>query len=263
MASRFHQWLHFPRRKPISSARKEVGRRRERKERRQQEREEGRRESGKGSRNRQKEEKTLKAKVTAEMPRKEGRGGGNRPHSSTSPPHNTSRISCCPCALLILPFPPHLPLFPVWLLRPLEWGGGHITFPRRMNQREMAQTSGEGEGKPSKSQAKRGSHGGDCEADGAKRLSVRGDRHLEKLLLWAHVCGHAPTCVCTCVYMCTEISEIYGRKEKERGLGGARVVVFRFKYVVFSSVCGCVFACFQVSVCEWVWVLIPSASIPV
>lgn len=66
----------------------------------------------------------------------------------------------------------------------------------------MVPTSGEGEGKPSQSQAKRGSHGGACEADGAKPPSVRGGRHLEKLCYCGlmdvdtHLCVYVHVCIC-------------------------------------------------------------------
>lgn len=86
----------------------------------------------------------------------------------------------------------------------------------------MVQTSGEGEGKPSKSQAKRGSHGGDCEADGAKGLSVRGDRHLEKVcycgLMYVdmHLCMYVHVCIC----VQRLVKDTGGKKKK--GDGGAK-----------------------------------------
>lgn len=96
----------------------------------------------------------------------------------------------------------------------------------------MVQTSGEGEGKPSKSQAKRGSHGGDCEADGgspggdceadgAKPVSVKGDRHLEKLcycgLMYVdtHLCVYVHVCICV-----QRLVKYIRGKKKERGWGG-------------------------------------------
>lgn len=50
------------------------------------------------------------------------------------------------------------------------------------------------------------------------------------------------------VCVCTGISETERKNWGNQKWMG--MVVFPFKYVVFSNLCGCVFASFQVSVCE-------------
>ena len=88
--------------------------------------------------------------MTVKMPKKGGRGGGSRPETGFHPPPpKLSRASPYPYgfpSFLFLFLPP--PLYPPCLVTESSGmgRGGHVTFLRRMNQREMAQTSGGGRG---------------------------------------------------------------------------------------------------------------------